>query len=133
MKTTIIKEITELHDFFTAWFNGKLENTDQNFSRFQDVISPAFRMIDPHGKKHHQAALLIQIKNAHGSRPGLKISIENVTLRLYDQGYILATYEEWQEIDAAKSSRLSSVLFKEDENTPNGLQWIHLHETWIGN
>jgi hypothetical protein len=47
-------------------------------------------------------------------------------------GLVLATYEEWQrQADGSGSGRLSSVVFRQQPGTPNGLLWLHVHETWL--
>ena len=42
----------------------------------------------------------------------------------------LATYEEWQEIDGKINARLSTVLLRAKADAPNGVEWLHVHETW---
>ena len=58
--------------------------------------------------------------------------IENEIVELHQfEDLVLATYEEWQEIDSQESSRVSTVLFHKAPNTPNGLRWLHVHGTWM--
>ena len=51
--------------------------------------------------------------------------------RFSGDGFALATYEEWHDLPGAGNGRLSSVLFGEDDEAPNGVVWLHLHEVWI--
>lgn len=41
------------------------------------------------------------------------------------------TYEEWQDTGQGERGRISSVLFRRRERAPNGVEWLHVHETWI--
>jgi hypothetical protein len=43
----------------------------------------------------------------------------------------LTTYQEWQETAEGRTVRLSTALFREKVGTPNGLEWLHVHETWL--
>lgn len=43
----------------------------------------------------------------------------------------LVTYEESQSRDGDKRVLFSSALFRDKEGTPNGLEWLHVHETWL--
>ena len=61
--------------------------------------------------------------------PPFRIWIEGFQLRLVSGNLALATYEEWQEVEGQVTARLSSALFQRKENTPNGLVWLHVHET----
>jgi hypothetical protein len=61
----------------------------------------------------------------------IRIWIRNIqVLHQYDD-LLLSSYEEWQEIDGMVTTRLSSVLFKQVGIHPNGLLWLHVHETWV--
>jgi len=60
-----------------------------------------------------------------------RIWIKTVRLRQQIKDLSLATYEEWQELERQTTARLSSMLFQGAQSTPNGLKWLHVHETWI--
>ena len=126
-------EIVELHRFLEEWSNAELPDTDEAFARFADVIAPSFLIIDPDGSQADRQPIVDAIRRAHGRRkdaPG-KIRIENYRLHQSGNGYALATYEEWHELPGGGNGRLSSVLFGFDDNAPNGVVWLHLHEVWI--
>ena len=132
-------EVDGLHEFFEGWFNGVLEPTEENFARAANVLAPEFILIGPGGQQTPQATVLERIRAAHGSwsrttdegtKPGGKIWIENFGVRFVEGRQLLATYEEWQEIDGKVRARISSVLFRIEDDAPNGVRWIHLQETW---
>ena len=131
MITRIENEITQLHQFFQDWYNNQLTPTDVNFARCVDVLSKDFSIIFPSGDMVQCQPLLDTLRKAHNSRDGMRIWIENVQALHQIGGVILATYEEWQEIEGQVTARLSSVLFREAQSTPNGVSWLHVHETWI--
>jgi hypothetical protein len=41
------------------------------------------------------------------------------------------TYHELQLNDGVPNQRLSTVVFRQDPAAPNGLVWVHVHETWM--
>ena len=131
MKRTIIKEIEELHQAFENWVSGKTDNTKQNLSHIENLLAPNFRLISPDGINHHLGPLMIQIKNSHGSRPDIKIEIKNIVLRFWEHDHILAIYEEWQTENEQTKGRISTVIFRQKEENPNGLEWVQVHETWL--
>jgi len=131
MITRIENEIIELHQFFQDWYNNQLTPTDESFARCADVLAPDFAIIFPSGDKVLCQPLLDSLRNTHNSHTGMRIWIENIQVLHQIGDLILATYEEWQEIEGQITSRLSSVLFQKTRSTPNGLQWLHVHETWI--
>ncbi len=55
-------------------------------------------------------------------------------MRLREAGeeLVAATYEEWQSGEEKKDDRISTVVFcRVPEAAPNGLRWLHVHETWV--
>jgi len=124
-------EICELHDFFQAWFTGAMANTDANFARFADVMAAGFAIISPSGKLTERPALLTGLHAAHQSQTGIRIWTQNHQLRYQVGDLALLTYEEWQESAAGTTVRLSTVLFQAQAGAPNGVVWLHVHETWL--
>ena len=129
-------EIEELHRFLVGWLGGTLPRTEAAFAAFASVLAPDFAIVSPRGVVTERAALLGELEAAHGVHGGpgkaFAIRIENVVLRHDGDGLALFTYEEWQEIGgAAANARISTVLFARDAAAPNGLVWLHLHETWL--
>jgi hypothetical protein len=123
-------EIVDLHAFFTAWLAGELPNTDAAFSRCSGTMAPGCTMISPDGRLIEREALLASLRGMHGSRPGLRIWIEQPQLRHTLGDALLTTYEEWQERDGVITARHSTALFVAAPGTPHGLAWAHIHETW---
>ena len=131
MITRVENEIIELHRFFQDWYNKQLSPTDENFARCSDVLHPNFTIIFPSGDQMRRQALLESLRNAHGSHTNIQIWIKRVQVLHQNEGLVLATYEEWQENNRQVKSRLSTVLFQQAPTTPNGVRWLHVHETWI--
>lgn len=125
-------EITALHQFFEDWFNGRLEQTEAAFARFATVTAPEFHIIAPSGTITARAELVARLWHAHNSRPGARIWVENVRLCASRDDITIATYEEWQQHGSAPArARLSTAVLVADAAQPNGLAWLHVHETWI--
>ncbi|NDJ34560.1 MAG: hypothetical protein GYB64_07810 [Chloroflexi bacterium] len=123
-------EIRELHDFFAAWFNGTLNET--RFVRFTDVLAMDFTMITPDARAvRARDDVLDDVRGGYASRTGMRIWIEDVRL-LHTIGEVLVvSYIEKQAVDDRETARRSTVLFAPQDDTPNGLLWLHVHETWI--
>ena len=130
MSENCLHEIVELHDFFEQWFRGELPNSDATYSRFTNVLNEKFVIVSPQGRRSERDPLLTGLRQAHGTRPHIKIWVENVRVRRASADSILCTYEEWQTEHERTTSRLSTVLFLPNDALPNGLQWFHVHETW---
>ena len=123
-------EIVELHDFFVAWFTGTLPKNVESFARVESALSKAFVIVSPGGTATERKELLEQLHGAYGRLPDIRIWIENVQLRQQNGPVSIVTYEEWQENAGKRTVRLSTVVFCTKDNGPNGLEWLHVHETW---
>ena len=125
-------EIVELHEFFVGWLGGALPATDGVFSRLTDTVAEEFLLIGPNGERTPRARLIAELRAGHGSRSGWTMWIENAELRFRAAGLVVATYEEWQRYaDGTITGRVSTAVFRERADTPNGLAWLHVHETWL--
>ena len=123
------REIEELHQFFQEWFTATLPNTDSAFAR-AGVLGADFRMVVPNGALVERGPVLAQLRAAYGKQPGIRIWVEHVTVHQAQGDLLLATYDEVQSVSGQNSTRVSTVLFAKDASTPNGLRWLHVHETW---
>lgn len=125
-------EIVELHAFFEGWLGGTLPPTDAVYARLAETMAPEFALVTPGGKLVPRKQLLAQLRAAHGSRPGWRIWIQDPKLRLQAGDLLIATYEEWQRHgDGIVTGRLSTAIFRARPAAPNGLAWVHVHETWL--
>ena len=119
-------EIADLHAFFERWLAGETED----LSRCESVLADGFGMIGPGGRHIDRAMLLANLREAHGAR-AVGIRIENYTAREIGGGLCLATYEEWQDDEREVRGRLSTALFRARDDAPHGVEWLHVHETWL--
>ncbi|MFV9673230.1 MAG: hypothetical protein ACNYZH_08385 [Acidimicrobiia bacterium] len=117
-------EVRELHAFFERWFAGTAEPGE--LERL-DVLDDSFHMIGPDGRLQNVDRVRSAIADAYGHRP-MQIEIRNVQVH---PSAPVGTYEEWQTIDGSITGRTSSAVMKADPLAPNGLRWMHLHETWL--
>ena len=133
------REVDELHAFFVRWFTGAVPRTREELARFTDAMHAEMEMVTAGGDRHTLASLAETIDCAHGcmegSRAGFAIAVRNVrVLRSLGAGAErshLVSYEEWQTVGAAETARVSTALFREQGGAPNGLAWLHLHETYL--
>lgn len=123
-------EIRELHDLFTRWYVGIEPNTDEAFARFADVMADDFVMVTPDGRRLDRQEVLGFVRAGAGSR-SLTIETRRHDYRGGAGGMHVMMYEEWQRIDDEETGRYSTAVFRERADTPNGIEWVLVHETWI--
>ncbi len=132
MKRRCRNEVEQLHMFFQDWFTGAVEDEDDNFARVSAVLADDFFLVSPRGQTHRKADILALIRALRAGRdPGFRIWVEDFELRQQAGDLAVATYRELQEIDGSTTDRLSTVVFRRAPATPNQVEWVHLHETWL--
>jgi hypothetical protein len=129
MSNNYSQEITELHQFFQDYFRGKIPF--EAISRFDQSLGAAFTLIDSTGRITEYDEIKQVIRQLHGKRQAIHIWVENILLRHSTDDLIVATYEEWQNSDGKSTQRYCSVIFKKDADAPNGLVWLHVHESGL--
>lgn len=127
-------EVIELHRFFQDWMNAVLEPTEANF-RLTDVLADDFGMVTPEGARVTRQEIERQVRASHGvyrdSERPLTIRIENLEGQALTKGAFLVGYDEWQETPDGDYGRRSTAVFRERLDAPNGVEWVHVHETWL--
>ena len=123
-------EIVELHQFFEAWFSAS-EGSSTDFNRVAEVLAADFTMVGPDGRLVEAEELLAALREARGSKPGLRIWIDRVRVLHRSGDMTVAMYEERQKNDGGESRRVSTVVFRSVEQKPNSLEWLHVQEKWL--
>ena len=133
----VAKEIIDLHAFFEDWFRGNCNNTDRVFkNRLLSRMDIDFHIVLPSGVAFYGEQFWPEMKKAHGSNPKFEISLRNFSRKLrIGRKTFVANYEEWQKNSKtetpANNGRLSTAVLINDDSAPNGLKWVHVHETWL--
>ena len=114
---------------------GELPRTPQAFRRFTDALAPEFAIISPRGVLTARDPLIQELEAAHGTQGDpaspFRIWIEDYRPHWRIDDLSLVTYQEWQERSGAVTARLSTALFRRHAEAPNGVAWLHVHETWL--
>ena len=123
------REVIELHAFFEGWIGGVLPEDEKTFARFTDAIGPSMMLVSTDGQLLSHDRLITWIRKAHGSEPDFRLWVENIQIQQVIGGIVLVVYEEWQDRAAGQNGRQSTALFEEHRTAPNGVRWLHVHET----
>lgn len=128
-------EIESLHAFFEDWYHGRVTADAANFERVRAALADGFEMVTPDGEVHDRATVLSGIESQHGARrgtdPGFRIEISGVSTIDVSGERALCRYIEHQRVDGVWEARVSSVLFGSSRGPANGIEWRHVHETWL--
>lgn len=124
------RAIRELHDFFEAWIGDGLDDTEDAFRSLEEALASKFTFVTPAGELLDRDAILGAVRAAQGSRPDLQIRIEEPRLLHEHSDVVVAAYRERQEAGGERTDRRSTVVFRRRGAAGNGLEWLHVHETW---
>ena len=131
MPNTYEAEIRDLHQFFQDWFSGAIAQTEANFARVTTALNENFTLIGPDGTLAEYATVIGWLRGGYGSRPNFRLWTDKIVVRHQQGDLALATYEEWQTIDGQANVRLSTTLLRANPSAPAGVEWLHVHETWL--
>lgn len=135
MQAQCQREVVELHGFLMDWMTGAAPRTAATFARLADVLADGFTLVSPRGVITERRPLLRELEAAyrvHGDDdPGFGIEVRNFRHRRTEGALCLVTYEEWQQLSGTATRRLSSAWFRARSDTPHGVEWLHVHETWL--
>ena len=126
-----VREVERMHVFIEDWIGG----LRQNISPFTEALAEEFTFVPPSGSvldREEAIAAMEAADDAHAdSSPSFRVDVQDAEVQLSVYGMHLVTYREHQRIDGEWHSRTSSVWLRETTRTATGLEWVHLHETWL--
>ena len=119
-------EVAEFHEFVEAWFAGTADDP----RRLETSLAPDFHIVTPQGEIRTRDGLVEDVVGAHAAYADVsfEISIGAFESRDVTDDRCLATYEERRSIDDRHETRVATALFRRAD-APNGVEWIHVHET----
>jgi len=121
------REIVELHDFFQAYFLAETDST----GRFEAVLEADFTMIGPDGGVSDRGQVIDAVRAGHGHTASLAIVTSDHRLLAERPGLIVARYIETHHLSSRSNHRITTVVFTARPELPNGVAWLHAHETWL--
>ncbi|RWM18457.1 MAG: hypothetical protein EOR72_04845 [Mesorhizobium sp.] len=124
-------EIVDLHRFFVDWFvTARADTVD--FGRFETAMGEGLTMIAPSGAVLGREAVVDHVRQSRATcDDGFAISIEDIRPGWQTDDTIVVLYVEAQMRGGKFSRRQSSAVFTTSSSAPNGVEWRHLHETWL--
>lgn len=128
-----LRETAELHRFLQDWLRGVSPRTPEVFARMSGVMAPGLAVISPLGTVTRTPELLAEFEGLHGVLAGrpFAVTVENAA-HLHSVGdCTLISYEERHDLGGEVSARLATALLRARAGTPNGVEWLHVHETWL--
>ena len=129
-RARVHEEIVRQHRFLEGWLAGTVPPAEEEFGRFAGAHDDGFTLVTADGELLERERLLGGLRDAHGTRPGLKIRIGDVRLLGGEGPLLLAVFEERHEAPGVgASARLNTAVLREDGSVRGGLRWTHMHET----
>ena len=137
------QEVRGFHAFLRDWLAGAVPRTAGTFERFSRAMDDGVEVISPLGTVTRRDALVGEFEALHGrlaadaaatadaGADAFDIWIENFRCRWVRGDHAMVVYEEWHRRRGAASARLSTALFRREEAAPEGVVWLHVHETWL--
>ncbi|WP_413502916.1 DUF4440 domain-containing protein [Serratia proteamaculans] len=118
-------EVIDAHVAIENWLEKGMGEETVLLARFDT----AFSMIALNGSRLDFAALSAFFHAHRAAKPGLEITIEEMTLVAeWPTGAVVSYREKQMQPGQAVTLRNSTVVF---EQTQTGLGWRHLHETTL--
>ncbi|WP_148244328.1 DUF4440 domain-containing protein [Enterobacter asburiae] len=116
-------DIIDLHIALENWLGKGEGDFDALLARF----SPDFLMIPPGGVHVDYDGLVSFLEKQRGSRPGLKIVIDELsTIQRWDRGAVLHYRETQTRPDLPVNVRWSTAVLNQEGDR---IEWRLLHET----
>ena len=124
------REVTVRHAFFADLFAGRMADD------VRDVVErnfdADFYRICPDGSVQDRNGLVAMLELARGSvQADFAIVVDFEDVRALAGEAVLVRYLERQSSSGSQTARRATALFERGEESPNGVIWRFVQETWI--
>ena len=128
-------EVFEFHRFLMKWYTDRDKPDKLLFTEFTDVLATDFRLVTPQGRIFTRPQLEKRVWDAYGVHAKdpvpFRVWVERFEGRPLGPDHHVVMYEEWQEVRGETRVRQSSAVFRKSDQSRNGVDWVHVHETWL--
>ena len=128
MTVPTITEVLEIHEVFELWLTGSVEQSKEEYARFEDAMGDEMIMVAPGSNLLTRDVVLEVFWQQHGSiTPPFRIEIRNPEARKVAESVYMVSYEEWQ-FGPEQTARVTTALLRENQAC---IQWLSVHESWL--
>ncbi|TLW92366.1 hypothetical protein FFT09_16105 [Saccharomonospora piscinae] len=125
---TIAAEIAAHHDRLVEWLSDSSDR--EALEAFRSAHTADFSLVTVDGEVVPGQAVLDGLASAGGTRPGLQITVSDVTVVDRSVGSVLVRFVEQHHVDGSPDAeRIVTALLRVDAAGSAGLRWHHVHET----
>lgn len=127
LPSSCLRLTLDAHALIEQWI-GQADAPDHVLGELLAGFAPGFTMITTDGRRLPGTALPALFASLRGTRPGLKIHIDDMEVLHADTASTLLSYRERHAWSAGATQRRATVLYTNDaDGRP---RWAHLQETW---
>ncbi len=126
MTDTAMDEVIRLHEFFEAWYAGE---PGRSIAEFTDALDDQFSIVSPNGTVMTRGEIADAVAGGFQTHR-IEITVENFDITEIGST-VVCRYDEVQTSNGSQTRRVSTAVFERDTETPGGLRWITVHETWV--
>mmetsp|Transcript_1270 Transcript_1270/g.2281 ORF Transcript_1270/g.2281 Transcript_1270/m.2281 type:complete len:147 (-) Transcript_1270:312-752(-) len=126
-------EVIRIHAFFVDWLTGRYPNSSEIFWKgCGKAFSKDLVLINPSGEVSRNGDLRYELQKAYGNLEGsnFNMKIRNFQVLQSHPDWCLTMYEKWHYHGSITTARQCTALFRPNPSAPNGVEWVHIHETW---
>lgn len=126
------REVIEFNVFLEMWLCGHIPDNGKNYQRVMEVIDNGATMVYPWGKESSLKESLDLVRQKHGLMSGKNFMtwIDNIEEKKLAEGVYLVTWESWEKFNGGEhKGYYATAILLSKEKTPNGVQWLRVHET----
>ncbi|MGL4674340.1 MAG: hypothetical protein ACRCXK_05715 [Wohlfahrtiimonas sp.] len=120
-----MQSVVDIHEYIENVFT---QNHPEELAQLFNAFHPDFQMITLTGHKVNLQAVQQLFTSKQGTRAGLKITIEDISVINHQNSTVWLQYKEIHNENGVITSRLSTACVIVENTT---WQWIYLHETSI--
>ncbi|KAL8114794.1 sucrose-phosphatase 1-like isoform X3 [Apium graveolens] len=126
-------EIVMFYLFYEKWRKAEVEKTEQSLHKLKSLCHSMAIFVHPSGVKRPLKHSIDDVVMLHGDKKGKPFSVwvDQVYSAEIASNTWLVKFYKWELCDEEKYCCLTTVLLSLKTEEPDGLMWLHMHQTWL--
>lgn len=126
-------EVVKFYMLYERWCRAEIANSEQYIQNLKKICYPSGIIIHPSGIERPLHECIKAMQSLYGVKQGKQywVWVDRVSSAQIGSDAWLVKFDKWELTDEGRQCCLTTALVNSKEESQNGFNWVHIHQTWL--